>query len=472
MHTAPLVRTSEHGRSVQDQRPQQPVLQSPGSPHFRPQRTDGWMEEEHAVYVIRLRQGSPDGGVLAKGRLPSEHRYSAKLVKGLGCIHLALGMLSAVFSVMALSTGTGASGQVPAGALGSGLWSGAVYASCGVAGILAATRWYKRHQILAFFVASVLAFAASLACIIASSIGVHARGPPTPDVPPSQEVPGWTRAASVIVANIFLTSLAEMLLAIPSIHISFKGWVSEEYCFTPTTATADSAGAPGGLISLKQTRRLPLAVILHPSSLGSDTERSRFSPPGGGSSPSNNQEGSQLHRGGGPKASGPGLGMCRREFILETSLPIGYTRGSSDTWWAPDLLCHLTNPKTSQYHVTRINPLGKGYYCQEMADENLCRSPSVASLPKSSMSDLPSCSDDDDDLGSGDGCVSQEKFNQIEEDGGGGLQKALQIPIGNHGLQRHYLQEKKVQQFVMEAAKLAHQNTLASSDAHHQKAIF
>ena len=54
------------------------------------------------------------------------------------------------------------------------------------------------------------------------------------------------------------------------------------------------------------------------------------------------------------KSGKTGKRRHRREFILETDLPPGYAPGFLSS---PDLLCHLTNPITNQYHVTRANPL-------------------------------------------------------------------------------------------------------------------
>ena len=62
------------------------------------------MEED--VYVIRLKRKdeskkskSWSGG---EGNLPSEERYSASFVLGLGSIHVTLGAVSAVFAILAL----------------------------------------------------------------------------------------------------------------------------------------------------------------------------------------------------------------------------------------------------------------------------------------------------------------------------------------------------------------------------------
>ena len=45
----------------------------------------------------------------------------------------------------------------------------------------------------------------------------------------------------------------------------------------------------------------------------------------------------------------------KREYVLEENLPLEYNIGGNDVLSAPDLLCHLSNPKTQQYHVTRYD---------------------------------------------------------------------------------------------------------------------
>ena len=48
----------------------------------------------------------------------------------------------------------------------------------------------------------------------------------------------------------------------------------------------------------------------------------------------------------------------KREYVLEENLPLEYNIGGNDVLSAPDLLCHLSNPKTQQYHVTRYDKDG------------------------------------------------------------------------------------------------------------------
>ena len=56
------------------------------------------MEED--VFVIRLKPNSEVKG--SRTWLPSEHRYSASFVLGLGSVHVTLGAVSALFAILAL----------------------------------------------------------------------------------------------------------------------------------------------------------------------------------------------------------------------------------------------------------------------------------------------------------------------------------------------------------------------------------
>ena len=64
------------------------------------------MEED--VYVIRLKRPVDESNTSSEwsngdGKaLPSEERYSASFVLGLGSIHITLGTVSAVFAILAL----------------------------------------------------------------------------------------------------------------------------------------------------------------------------------------------------------------------------------------------------------------------------------------------------------------------------------------------------------------------------------
>ena len=126
---------------------------------------------EEAVYVIRLKQSGIYNQIRPSKALPSEHRYSASFVRGLGAVHVVFGVLSSAFAIVALF-----GGEDEVNGLASALWAGFVYVGCGVLGVLASTRWYIRRQIVMFLVGSLAAFGSGLTCIILTSIGIHSHG--------------------------------------------------------------------------------------------------------------------------------------------------------------------------------------------------------------------------------------------------------------------------------------------------------
>jgi hypothetical protein len=97
---------------------------------------------DEAVYVIRLTNddancssypSSNNSGVVAH-QLPSEQRYSATPVLGLGTVHICLGVLSSAFSILALFV------ETEANQYAAGLWTGVIYIGCGITAILAYSR--------------------------------------------------------------------------------------------------------------------------------------------------------------------------------------------------------------------------------------------------------------------------------------------------------------------------------------------
>ena len=65
--------------------------------------------------------------------------------------------------------------DIPANKYATGLWTGILFVGCGLMGILAHSRWYVRHQILYFLVASILAVVFSAFAIAMTSYGIHRR---------------------------------------------------------------------------------------------------------------------------------------------------------------------------------------------------------------------------------------------------------------------------------------------------------
>jgi hypothetical protein len=83
-----------------------------------------------------MSQSSVRSVVKSSSLPPSERRYSASLVLGMGVVHVAAGSLSVTLAMLAFFV------EVEANRSAAGLWAGVVYIGCGVFGILAAKRWY------------------------------------------------------------------------------------------------------------------------------------------------------------------------------------------------------------------------------------------------------------------------------------------------------------------------------------------
>ena len=99
--------------------------------------------------------------------LPSEYRYSASLIIGVGIVHVLLGILNLSFSLLAVIF------EPSANFYASGIWTSPFTLLCGLCGILASTRWYISYQILIFLLTSILSTAASGLCLVMTALGIH-----------------------------------------------------------------------------------------------------------------------------------------------------------------------------------------------------------------------------------------------------------------------------------------------------------
>ena len=99
--------------------------------------------------------------------LPSEYRYSASLIIGVGIVHVLLGILNLSFSLLAVIF------EPSANFYASGIWTSPFTLLCGLCGILASTRWYISYQILIFLLTSILSTAASGLCLVLTALGIH-----------------------------------------------------------------------------------------------------------------------------------------------------------------------------------------------------------------------------------------------------------------------------------------------------------
>ena len=217
----------------------------------------------HAI-TLASPSSSRHGGVDAPATplpLPSEHRYSATLVLGLGIVHILLGSLNTAFAIMALFV------EPEVNQLVSGAWTGLLHVGTGCLGILAYTRWYIRHQIVFFLFGSVAGAAAAVVCIFFTSAGMYlsaqrlfARQQSQEDGPyitnyynPDAELNNTGRLG--VTANIIVASILELLWCVVSIRVAFRGSLAPEYNFS-SAASQDMAANGGKFFVQLQTRGL------------------------------------------------------------------------------------------------------------------------------------------------------------------------------------------------------------------------
>ncbi|XP_063230172.1 uncharacterized protein LOC134535145 [Bacillus rossius redtenbacheri] len=175
------------------------------------------MEE---VYVVKVRSKP-----CASRLYPSERRYSASTVGGLGAVHLLLALTCLLLGALHLLALPG-----PAPGYGAVLGLGAASALAGLAGLLAWRRWYVDNNIRWFFISSCVAglsallsvalTAATLAVLVESrELGTAANSTVT-----QAPVPGdRSEARSVVAINIMVASTLELVWAVLSARIAWKG---------------------------------------------------------------------------------------------------------------------------------------------------------------------------------------------------------------------------------------------------------
>lgn len=166
--------------------------------------------------------------------LPSEQRYSANLVLGLGIVHIVLGFLCILFALLAIFTGEEEANQFAAGA-----WTGPIFVACGLLGILAHTRWYVKWQIWLFLLASVVSTAAAVTCIFLTASGIHLTKAQvwqnlqmqvnTPYI--TNVNPHEAKKSFVVTSNLIVTAILELLWSLVSSYVALQGSKAKEYNF-------------------------------------------------------------------------------------------------------------------------------------------------------------------------------------------------------------------------------------------------
>jgi hypothetical protein len=177
--------------------------------------------------------------------LPSEFRYSASLILGLGIVHVILGVLSLSFSILAVIF------EPRVNYYACGTWTAPFHVLCGIFGIYASTRWYINYQIIVFLVAAVASMAASVVCVYLTAAGIHfyklnillrmneqANSPYIVNLNGFREDYGVT--IGVATYNVIITACLEFLLSLTSTILACQGSMSRPYNFSPTTTAEGS----------------------------------------------------------------------------------------------------------------------------------------------------------------------------------------------------------------------------------------
>ena len=191
------------------------------------------------IYVIKLRNEENKRHVY-----PSEVRYSASTVLGLGIVHIIIGALSLALGVMGLLL------EYESNFLGSGIWIGVIFSLCGVFGLLASKKWYEDNRITHFFVACIVAAFASVVllgttvyCLIVRDNELTARRREYQFNP--YKVPySWKEEdeiTSVISGNMFIICAVEFIWCVFSINIAWRGitYKSHSTVGPPSTCKSD-----------------------------------------------------------------------------------------------------------------------------------------------------------------------------------------------------------------------------------------
>ncbi|XP_068220667.1 micronuclear linker histone polyprotein-like [Palaemon carinicauda] len=236
--------------------------------------------QQNQVYVIQVNTKTK-GGPLAlpapgDALLPSEVKYSASLVRGLGCTHLVLGAVLFLLGVL------GSWVEPETCWAGAGIWSGIATIACGICGILAHHLWYKNYAIKAFLVTSVVSVVISTLAIILTIYALVNRYEHYYYLVERAEKYPWFRPYNQnqeqqltlsVSANQLVGFILEFFLAFWSVKIGWKGVRAEEFSSSRRDAMCDDLQS---VVSVPHHngQQIPLAALYqllqaHPELLGS-----------------------------------------------------------------------------------------------------------------------------------------------------------------------------------------------------------
>ncbi|XP_047486389.1 uncharacterized protein LOC125037342 isoform X1 [Penaeus chinensis] len=219
------------------------------------------------IFIVHISEGTKSNQLAPPcpppTPLPSEVKYSATLVRVLGCIHLSLGAVTCMLGFL------GKLVEPETSWAGAGIWGGLVAMTCGLTGLLAHKLWYKNFSIKTFLVASVTSVVIHIMAIVLTVYAVINRHEHYRYLMEEAEKNPWYRPYNLeeeehqLTLSISINQLVgfafELILSLWSMHIGWQGVCAEEF-----TSLRKDVGLPREIIPSTLTNRgqqVPVSAI-------------------------------------------------------------------------------------------------------------------------------------------------------------------------------------------------------------------
>ncbi|XP_045129806.1 uncharacterized protein LOC123515366 isoform X2 [Portunus trituberculatus] len=254
------------------------------------------MQQHNQVFVIQVSSGAaaskpplalPPAGT-DPAVLPSEVKYSASLVRGLGLAHLFLG--SVIFLLGVLGTWI----EPETCWAGAGVWTGLSALLCGLSGVVAHCFWYKNFSIKAFLVTSVVCVVLSVLAIVLSIYAIVNRHKHFQTLLDQMDEHSWFQPYDLnrehrltlnISANLLVGFFLELGLALWSSRVGWRGVQSPEFSASNTKRDVDAVDQRSVTpLPPRPGQQVPLAALYqllqaHPEMLGNKSVEAGLVPP-------------------------------------------------------------------------------------------------------------------------------------------------------------------------------------------------
>ncbi|XP_063600115.1 uncharacterized protein LOC134776334 [Penaeus indicus] len=213
------------------------------------------------IFIVHISEGTKSNQLTPPcpppTPLPSEVKYSATLVRVLGCIHLSLGAVTFMLGFL------GKLVEPETSWAGAGIWGGLVAMTCGLTGLLAHKLWYKNFSIKTFLVASVTSVVIHILAIVLTIYAVINRHEHYRYLMEEAEKNPWYRPYNLeeeehqltlsISVNQLVGFTFELILSLWSMHIGWQGVCAEEF-----TSIRKDVGLP---TVANRTQQVPVSAI-------------------------------------------------------------------------------------------------------------------------------------------------------------------------------------------------------------------